>query len=151
MRCGKLALGWLVMAGFMLGAYATSAYAQTIFGLPWSSEPGRYDAANDRIEAAALALPRDAGGRLEAVVLSSRRRAMQRAKAMLHEYVDAQLERVRADPRAATRLHAVVRRHAEVVGIRPLMDGASVAKLVVPADALRRVSRMRGVAWAGAR
>lgn len=148
-RWGVCITAWLAVSSVAFSGHGASA--QPIFGLPWSSEPGRYDAANDRVEAAALALPRDVDGRLEAVVLSSRRRAVQRAKRMLHAFVDAQLEDVHADPWTASRLHAVVRQHAKVIGIRPLVDGASVAKLVVPARVLRRVSGIEGVAWASGR
>lgn len=75
--------------------------------------------------------------------LSARRRGIQRARRMLHRWVDDALARVGAPPHVAERAHREIER-AELMDVRALADGSAVVVVGVERSAL---PAFRGVPW----
>lgn len=128
-------------------ALASPAVAQapavpTLPTLPWGDTAPTV--VEGEVRVAALGTPDPRVGRWSAERLSARRRGEARAKERLHRWVDAQLGRVAASPRAATVAHRAVDRHAEVRAVRPLVDASAVVLVGLPAE---RLPDVEGVPW----
>ncbi|MGF1466327.1 MAG: hypothetical protein ACFCGT_09345 [Sandaracinaceae bacterium] len=118
------------------------------FRLPWTGAAPRIEGRT--LTAAAVGLPDARIGRFAARRDAARDDGRRRALAAIHRFVDDALAAALASPRTAARVHAAVARAAEVVGVRPLVDGGAVVVVAVPLEALRRASGdLPGVPWRG--
>ena len=80
-------------------------------------------------------------------MLSSRKRAERRARLQLHAFVDRVLAKTGAPPWVAKRAQALIEAKARVDGMRPMIDGSVVVRIVLPAATLRQVWDVAGVPW----
>lgn len=108
---------------------------------PWGDAP--VEVTSSHVRCAALGRSDYRVEAWSARKLSARRRALLRARRMLHRWIDDALARAGAPPNVAERAHQEVER-AEPMDTRPLADGSAVVVVGVERSAL---PRFRGVPW----
>lgn len=97
----------------------------------------RYEPASDLLLGSALGLS-DGVGTTAAQRSRATATAHRRARALVHEALDAQLSRRNASPALAARLHSVVDHWRGPHTVRDLGDGSVVACVAYPVSELRR-------------
>ena len=108
---------------------------------PWEDRAPHV--ASTHVECAALGTADHRVDAWTARKISARRRGEQRAKRMLHRWVDDALARLGAPPHIAQRAHRAVE-GARVLDTRPLADGSAVVVVGVERSEL---PDFRGVPW----
>ena len=122
-------------------AIGLTVEAQT---LPWKEEAPRVE--GDEIICAALGTADYRIDSWTARRLSARRRGQQRAKQMLHRWIDDALARVGASPLNAQAVHQLVVR-ARIRSVRPLVDGSAIVEITMARSALREIMSAEGLPW----
>ena len=121
--------------------------ASHLLALPQGPEAARYDAAEDRLVVAVLALGDGRLSRLAARQRAARGAALAAARVALRDFVDRHLAAARLSPAATAQVHRALGRGIGVVGTRPLVDGSAIVVVAVPAARLRSASPVMGAPW----
>ncbi len=101
----------------------------------------------DEVSVVAVGAAHDDDGPLAAARLAARRRALERAMAMLSRWADDALSRSSATPREAQATHDALSAHAAITRVRPRADGSAVVEVRCPLQPLRDAFDARGTPW----
>ncbi len=136
---GGLLRGGLLLGGLLLGAGSSRAQearaqpSSLASSIPWGDVGPQV--VGEHVEVAALGLVDPRIGSWPAQRASARRRAEERARKVLADWLDARLRGT--SPSVATRAHAAARQALVVVAVRPLADGGAVVVMRAALSALR--------------
>lgn len=158
-RAARMAVGLALVGGCLLAARGVAADGPDAsvgqeplvlpFDVPWAERAARLERIDGRswVTVAVVGQPDARAQRLGVKRSTARDRATTRARRELHRWVDDALAAILAPPRTAAAAHAVVRREARILGVRPLADGTAVVVAGLPAAPLRRAAPAKEVPW----